>query len=144
MYDIIPQASFPSNNQSQSTQGPHVDGVIGSISASIVNQVSRKLGQLAIIDNPASMALETTSTTFSQSTDVNLVQTSKSNQTIRRNNRHQCKKNAPTKQSEPNAKEPNAAGNEGKKKIKFPCMACKENHFTRECLHLTDVQKYVE
>ena len=29
--------------------------------------------------------------------------------------------------------------------MKFPCLACKEeDHFTRDCPHLTDVQKFVE
>ena len=41
LYDIIPQAPLPSNDQSQSTPERHVDGVIGFVSASVVNQVVR-------------------------------------------------------------------------------------------------------
>jgi hypothetical protein len=73
--------------------------VIGFVLASVVNQVEGQLGQLAIINNPASIASATTSTTFTQSTDVNLVQTSKSNQTGGRKNRNRQKKNAPAEQS---------------------------------------------
>jgi hypothetical protein len=40
LYDIIPQAPCPSDDQSQSALGPHADGVIGSISAFAVNQVA--------------------------------------------------------------------------------------------------------
>lgn len=115
--------------------------MIDFVSASTVNQVVGKLGQLSITDNPISIASETTSTTFAQSTDVNLVQTSK---TSRQKNHNQRKKNAPTKQSEANSKEPNTGNNKGKKKLKFPCLACKEDHFTRDYPHLADVHKYVE
>ena len=115
--------------------------MIGSVFTFSINQVVGQLGQLAIIDNPASTASTTTSTTSTQSTDINLVQTSK---TSRLKNHNQCKKNAPIEQSEANAKEPNAGSNKGKKKLKFPCLACKEDHFTRDYPRLADVQKYVE
>lgn len=84
LYDIIPQASRPSNDKSQSAPGPHANGMIGFVSSSVVNQVVRKLGQLAITNNPIPTASTTNSTTSAQSTNVNLVQTSKSNQTSRR------------------------------------------------------------
>ena len=144
LFDIIPHAPRPSNDKSRSTPRPHADGVIGSVSSSVVNQVARQLGQLAITDNLAPIASTTTSTTYAQSTDVNLVQTSKSNQTGGRNNCNRWKKNAPTKQSELNAKEPNVGGNKGKKKVKFPCLASKEDHFIRDCPRLVDIKKYVE
>ena len=47
-------------------------------------------------------------------------------------------------QSDSNAKEPNVGGNKGKKKLKFPCLACKEDNFTREFPRLVDAQKYME
>ena len=61
LYDIIPQTPRTSNNKPRTTPGAHVDGVIGFVSTTFVSQVSRQLGQLAIIDKPAS----TTSTTNS-------------------------------------------------------------------------------
>lgn len=109
---------------------------IGSVSASTIIQVVKQLVQLAVIDNPTSTALAKTSTTSTQSTDINLVQTSK---TSRRKKHNQCKKNAPTEQSEENAKEPNASGNKGKKKLKFPCLAYKEDHFTSDSPRLRNV-----
>ena len=30
------------------------------------------------------------------------------------------------------------------KKVKYPCLACKEDHFTRDYHYLADVNKYVE
>ena len=87
LYDIIPQALHPSNDPSQSAPGPHVDGVIGYVSSSPMNQVVGQLVQLAITGNLTPTTSVMTSTTSSQSTDVNLVQTSKSNQTSGRKNR---------------------------------------------------------
>jgi hypothetical protein len=52
--------------------------MIGSVSASSVGQVARQLGQLTITDKPAAMTPTTTSSDPAPSTDVNMVQTSKS------------------------------------------------------------------
>ena len=40
LYDIIPQAPCPLNDKSRSAPGPHVDGMIGYVSSSTVNQVA--------------------------------------------------------------------------------------------------------
>ena len=119
--------------------------MISYVSSFTANQVVGQLGELAIIDNPAPTTLTITSTTSSaQSIDVNLVQTSKSNQVGGRKNCNHQKKNAPIEKCEQNAKEPNDGGNKWKKKVKFPSLACKEDHFNRFYPHLADVQKYVE
>jgi hypothetical protein len=44
MYDIIPQALHPSNDKYQSAPRPHVDGMIGFVSSSTINQVVGQLG----------------------------------------------------------------------------------------------------
>jgi hypothetical protein len=98
---------------------------------------------LAITDNPASTTLAMTSNNPSQSIDINLVQTSKNS---RRKKCNQWRKNAPNEQGEANVKEPQSRNNnnKGKKKLKFPCLACKEDHFTKYYPCLMDVQKFVE
>ena len=71
-----------------------------------------------------------------------MVQTSKSS---RRKSWNQWIKNSTGEQEEANTKEtPSGNNKKGKKKLKFPCLACKEDHFTKDCLRLADVQKYVE
>lgn len=92
LYDIIPQAPCPSNDKPQSAPGPHVDDMISFVFALTVSQVVIQLIQLAIIDNPASTTSKTTLNTSAQSTNVNLVQTSK---TSRWKNCNERKKNAP-------------------------------------------------
>ena len=88
------------------------------------------------------MTSTTNSNDPTQSTDVNMVQTSKSSRWKIRNQR---RKNSSGEQEEANTKETQPRNNKkGKKKLKFPCLACKEDHFTKDCLHLTDVQKFME
>ena len=60
-----------------------------------------------------------------------MVQTSKSS---RQKSRNQRRKNSSFEQEEANTKEIQPGNNKkGKKKLKFPCLACKEDHFTKDC-----------
>ena len=117
--------------------------MIGSVSTTSVSQVARQLGQLALTDKPTAKTPATTSSDPAPSTDVNLVQTSKSS---RRKNQNQQRKESSGEQEEATPKEaPSGKKKKGKKKVKFPCLACKEeDHFTRDCPRLADVQKFVE
>lgn len=86
LYDIIPNTPQPSNDIPRMALEPHADDVIGFVSATSVSQVAGQLSQLALIDKPAVTTLETTSSEPAPSTDVNMVQTSKSS---RRKNQNQ-------------------------------------------------------
>lgn len=79
LYDIIPQASRPSNDKPRIAPAPHADSVIDFVSSSTVSQVFGQLGHLAIINNPASTTLTTISNNPAQSTNVNLVQNLENN-----------------------------------------------------------------
>ena len=143
LYDIIPNAPRPSNNISQTALGSHADGVIGSVSATSVSQVAGQLGQLALTDKPAIMTPATTSSEPAPSTDVNMVETLKSS---RCKNRNQRRKESSGEQEEATPKEtPPGKNKKGKKKVKFPCLAYKEeDHFSHDCPRVVDVQKFVE
>ena len=78
LYDIIPNAPQPLNDQPRTAPRPHADGVIGFVSATSVSQVVGQLGQLALTDKPTVTTPATTSSEPTLSTDVNMVQTSKS------------------------------------------------------------------
>ena len=78
LYDIIRQAPCPSNDKPQTAPGPHADDMIGFVSTTSVSQVARQLGQVAITDKPASTTSTTNPNDLAQSTDVNMVQTTKS------------------------------------------------------------------
>jgi len=142
LYDIIPNAPQPSNDQPRTTLGPHANGMIGSIFATSVIQVARQLSQLALIDKHVASSSAITSSVPVPSTDVKMVQTSKPS---RCKNENQRWKESSGEQEEATPKEtPSGKNKKGKKKLKFPCLACKEDHFTKDCLHLADVQKFVE
>ena len=116
--------------------------MIGSVSTTFISQVVGQLGQLAIIDKLASMTSATNSNDPTQSTDVNMVQTSKYSRCKSQNQR---RKKSSSEQEEANSKETQPGNNKkGKKKLKFPCLACKEDHFTKDYLHLIDVHKFME
>ena len=114
--------------------------MIGFVSTTFVSQVVGQLGQLAITDKPTSTTLATLSNDPAQSTYVNMVQTTKSSRCKSHNQR---RKNSSGEQEEANIKENQPSNNKkGKKKLKFPFLACKEDHFTKDCLHLMDVHKF--
>ena len=87
LYDIIPQAPRPSNDKPRTAPGPHVDSMIGYVSTTSISQVVGQLGQLAITEKPTSTTSATSSNDLAQSTDVNMVQISKSNRRKSRNQR---------------------------------------------------------
>ena len=91
LYDIIPQAPRPSNDKPWTAPRPRVDGVIGFVSTTSVGQVVGQLGHLTITDKPTAMTPKTTSSDPAPSTDVNMVQTSKSS---RRKNKNKQQKEA--------------------------------------------------
>ena len=76
------------------TPGPHANGVIGSVSATLVSRVAKQLGQLALTDKPAVTTSATTSSEPAPYTNVNMVQTSKSS---RGKNQNQRRKELSTK-----------------------------------------------
>jgi hypothetical protein len=74
LYDIILYALRSSTDPHKSNLGPHVDGVVGSISSVFVGSIGCQLGQLNITSNPPTTAPTTqTSTVPIQTSKVNLV-----------------------------------------------------------------------
>jgi len=53
LYDIIPNSPHSSTNPCQPHPGPHVDGVVSSISHAHVNHLFDQLGQLYIQSQPS-------------------------------------------------------------------------------------------
>ena len=106
LYDIILQAPRLLNDKPRTAPGPHVDGMIGFVSTTFVSEVVGQLGQLAITDKPTSMTSATNANDPAQSTDVNMVQTSKSS---RRKSRNQRRKIHPASRRRPTLRKPHLA-----------------------------------
>ena len=107
-----------------------------------------QLGQLVLSDNTSKATPTTTTTTTSgQSLEVNSVQTTKSSHppgNKKKNNNNRRKKNTSTKQTEQTNPESNAGGNKGRHKFKYPCIVCQEDHMTKDCPRLPNIQNYVK
>jgi hypothetical protein len=64
-----------STDPSKTNPGPHVDGVVASISNTFVGQLAGQLGHLKIASNPSTIVPTTqTVATLVQTSEVNLVQ----------------------------------------------------------------------
>jgi hypothetical protein len=147
LYDLIPHAPQPSNDTPRSTIRPHANGVVGPISSTTVGQLTGKLSQLTIATNPTSCACTTNlNLAPAQTSKVNMVQstTSKNPQQSRgkkKNNNNKKKKNSSEKQAR-KPKTPMLGGGGGK--VKYPCMVCKEDHFTKYFPHLAEAHQHLE
>jgi hypothetical protein len=148
LYDLIPNAPRPSNDQTKPTPGPHVDGMIGPVSTDTTGQMTGKHSQSTKATNPSSSVhTNTPSKPSSQTSEVNMVQSTtpkNPQQSEGKNKGNNNKKNKnSSEQSFPKTQENNTEGKR-KQKDKYPCMICKEDHFTKDCPHLTEIHQYLE
>jgi hypothetical protein len=121
LYYFLPNATQANTNPSKPSSSSHVDGVIGSIK------------------NQSTSQSTTLSSTSPQTEifEVNAVQSTPSQQsggkkkTKNTNNNEQPKNQAHTPATE---KQP-------QRKLKFPCIICGDDHYTRDCPHRNEVAK---
>ena len=106
------------------------------------------LGQMTIANNPSSaMAITNPTVTTTQNFKVNTMQTSSSKNPQqlggKRNIKGKSKKDS-SEEGVEQAQQPFVECNKNNHKVKYPCMICKEDHFTKYCPHLTKVHEYIE
>ena len=122
--------------------------MVGFVSSTTTTQLVGQLCQLALSDNPTQAALATTTTNApTPSLEVNSVQTTNSSQPSsnkKKNNNCNKKKNSSTKQTDQTNSASNVGGNKGRRKFKYPCMVCQEDHMTKDCPRLLDIQNYIK
>jgi hypothetical protein len=122
--------------------------MIGPVSTDTSGQMTGKHNQSNKATNPSSYVhTSTPSKPPSQTSEVNLVQSTapKNPQQSRgkkKGNNNKKKKNS-SEQSGPKTQENNVEG-KPKRKAKYPCMICKEDHFTKYCPRLTEIHQYLE
>ena len=134
LYEIIPNALCSSFDPKVKPR-PHVDGIIGCMSSKPIYLVVKQVIQLSI--NQSTSVQATASSQPTQMESVLSVQSSnqKGNQQPRRNknkgknNRKGGNKNGNSNSTNKNTR--NAGGDKHpKRKVKFPCKLCKEDHLT--------------
>jgi hypothetical protein len=148
LYDLIPNAPQPSNDQTKPTLGPHDDGMISLVCTDTTNQMTGKYSQSTKATKPSSFVhTNTLSKPPSQTYEFNMVKSTmpKNPQKLRGNNKgnNSKKKKNSSEQSDPKTQENNAKGKR-KRMTKYHCMICKEDHFTKYCPHLTKIHQYLE
>jgi hypothetical protein len=139
LYTILPDAPRSILDKTRQRAGPHVDGIVGSAQTKPAEQLTKQLQQLSIQHSAASQttALAAPPT---QTSEVHSVQTTnpKANQQPE-GKKKQRKKSKGDKKPNDNAGE----GTTERKKARYPCNLCAEDHPTHLCPRLAEAQKFV-
>lgn len=145
LYNLILNDPQPSVDRSHSKIGPSVVGVVRSVSTIVLVQLARNLGQLTISINPSSVVpIPNPSPTTSQTFEVHIVQNTSCKQPRgKKKNKGKLKKFSFEKRGK-QSQQLTTKGSQNKRKVKYPCMICKEYHFTKDCPHLVKVHQFLE
>ena len=145
---IIPNASCSSFNPKVKPR-PHADGIVGSASKKPAGSVVKQVSQLSINQSTSGQAMA--SSQPAQTANVLAVQSSdqKGNQQPGRNrkkgknnNKKGGNKNENANNNDKNNK--NAGGDkQNKRKVKFPCKLCKDDHLTYLCPRMDEASKFI-
>jgi hypothetical protein len=139
LYTILPDAPRSILDKTRQRAGPHADGIVGSAQTKPAEQLTKQLQQLSIQHSAASQttALAAPPT---QTSEVHSVQTTnpKANQQPE-GKKKQRKKSKGDKKPNDNAGE----GTTEKRKARYPCNLCAEDHPTHLCPRLAEAQKFV-
>ena len=141
---MLPRSSFDPKDK----LGPHADGIVGCASAKPADSVVKQVSQLSINQSTLGQAMASSQPT--QMASVLSIQSSdqKGNQQPGRNkkkgkNNHKGgNRNENANNNEKNSR--NAGGDkEAKRKVKFPCNLCKEDHLTYLCPHINESSRFL-
>jgi hypothetical protein len=139
LYTILLDAPRSILDKSRQRAGPHADGIVGSAQTKPVEQLTKQLHQISIQHSAASQttALAAPPT---QTSEVHSVQMTnpKANQQLE-GKKKQRKKSKGDKKPNDNAGE----GTTKKRKARYPCNLCAEDHPTHLCPQLAEAQKFV-
>jgi hypothetical protein len=142
LYHLLPDAPR-TNHDPRQTPRPHADGIVGSTNVKSTDSTTKSAG------GPASSG----SSKPTQSTDVHSVQSSKNpngdqqldgNKRKGRNNRKGGKNNNNKPKDKDNNGKHNDNAGEGRKekrKVKFPCKLCTDDHLTHLCPKLAEAAR---
>jgi hypothetical protein len=139
LYQILPDAPRSILDKTRQRAGPHADGIVGSAQTKPAEQLTKQLQQLSIQHSATSQATASAAPP-TQTSEVHSVQTTnpKSNQQPEGKKKQRKKGKGD--------KKPNDKAGEGtteKRKARYPCNLCAEDHPTHLCPRLAEAQKFV-
>jgi hypothetical protein len=139
LYQILPDAPRSILDKTRQRAGPHADGIVGSAQTKPAEQLTKQLQQLSIQHSAASQATASAAPP-TQTSEVHSVQTTNP----KANQQPEGKKKQRKKSK--GDKKPNDKAGEGtteKRKARYPCNLCAEDHPTHLCPRLAEAQKFV-
>jgi hypothetical protein len=138
LYEILPDnAPWSTFDKTKQNFGPHVDGIVGSTQSKPTDQLTNQLQQLSIQQIVANQTPSSTSP-VTQTSDVHSVQSTnpKGNQQTEGKRKSKNKKGKGDKKAANNVGE----GKNEKRKVKFPCKLCMDDHLTHQFPQLEEAQ----
>jgi hypothetical protein len=139
LYNILPDAPRSILDKTRQRAGPHADGIVGSAQTKPAEQLTKQLQQLSIQHSAASQTTASAAPP-TQTSEVHSVQTTNP----KANQQPEGKKKQRKKSK--GDKKPNDKAGEGtteKRKVRYPCNLCAEDHPTHLCPRLAEAQKFV-
>jgi hypothetical protein len=139
LYNILPDAPRSILDKTRQRAGPHADGIVGSAQTKPAEQLTKQLQQLSIQHSAASQTTVSAAPP-TQTSEVHSVQTTNP----KANQQPEGKKKQRKKSK--GDKKPNDKAGEGtteKRKARYPCNLCAEDHPTHLCPRLAEAQKFV-
>jgi hypothetical protein len=139
LYNILPDAPRSILDKTRQRARTHADGIVGSAQTKPAEKLTKQLQQLSIQHSAAS---QTTSLAAppTQTLEVHSIQTTNP----KANQQPEGKKKQRKKSK--GDKKPNDKAGEGtteKRKVRYPCNICAEDHPTHLCPRLAEAQKFV-
>jgi hypothetical protein len=135
LYNVFPDAPWSTLDKAKKNSGPHADGIVGSTQIKSIDLLSNRLQQLLIQQivvgqTPSSVVPPT------QMLDVHSVHST--NPMV--NQQSEGKKKQRNKKGKEDKKATNNFSGEKmkKKKLKYLCHICMEDHLTHLCPHLAE------
>ena len=137
LYDLIPHAPRPIIDPSRPATEPPTDGILGLVQTQMTDKYSKKQNQTSSSTNPPTK----TSPSPVAFVDVNAIQSTKY---LSGKKKGKNKSKKPDNQQEGN-KTPNPdTDSKVKRKVKYPCLICGGDHFTKECPRHEEVSKFLK
>jgi hypothetical protein len=125
LYDFLPNVARANIHPSKTSSSSHANGVIGFVKTQSTSQ---------------SITLSSTSPQ-TRISEVNVVQSSPSQQsTGKKKTKNKSKNTNNNEQLKHQAQTP-ATEKQPQRKLKFPCIICGDDHYTRNCPHCNEVAK---
>jgi hypothetical protein len=139
LYNILSDAPQSILDKTRQRAGPHVDGIVGSAQTKPAEQLTKHLQQLSIQHSAASQttALAAPPTQMSEVHSVQMTNPKATQQP--EGKKKQRKKGKGDKKPTDNVGE----GTTKKRKVRYPCNLCAEDHPTHLCPRLAEAQKFV-